>query len=198
MSKIYYFMGKSASGKDTIYKKIREMFPKLKTITLYTTRPIRDGEREGEAYYFVDEAKLEELQKAGKVIELRSYDTVCGEWKYFTVDDGQFNLEEEDFLMIGTLESYRKMQEYFGTDVLVPLYIEVEDGERLMRALLREREQKAPKYAEMCRRFLADTADFSEENLAALGIRERYENTDAELALRKISERIRADIGNLR
>lgn len=198
MSKIYYLMGKSSSGKDTIYKKIREMFPNLKTITLYTTRPIRDGEQEGEAYHFVDEKKLEVLQKSGKVIELRVYDTVHGEWKYFTVDDGQFDLAKENYLMIGTLESYGKMQEYFGAEVLVPLYIEVEDGERLMRALLREREQKTPKYAEMCRRFLADTRDFSEENLAAFGIRERYENTDMEQVLRKISERIQADIGNLR
>lgn len=198
MSKIYYLMGKSSSGKDTIYKKIREMFPNLKTITLYTTRPIRDGEQEGEAYHFVDEKKLEALQKSGKVIELRVYDTVHGEWKYFTVDDGQFDLAKEDYLMIGTLESYGKMQEYFGAEVLVPLYIEVEDGERLMRALLREREQKTPKYAEMCRRFLADTRDFSEENLAAFGIGERYENTDMEQVLRKISERIQADIGNLR
>lgn len=198
MSKIYYLMGKSSSGKDTIYKKIRESFTNLKTITLYTTRPIRDGEHEGEEYHFVDEETLAGLQKSGKVIELRTYDTVYGEWKYFTVDDGQFDLEKEDYLMIGTLESYGKMQEYFGPDVMVPLYIEVEDGERLMRALFREREQKTPKYAEMCRRFLADTKDFSEENLERLGIKERYENLELEQVLREISERIQADKGNLR
>ena len=190
MSKIYYLMGKSSSGKDTIYKKLRELFPKLKTVTLYTTRPIRDGEREGVEYHFVGKEKLEALQRAGKVIELRTYDTVHGEWNYFTVDDGQFDLNTQDYLMIGTLESYGKMQAYFGSDALVPLYIEVEDGERLMRALLREREQKEPKYAEMCRRFLADTKDFSEENLARLGIEERYENTNMEAVLKKISQRI--------
>ncbi len=41
--------------------------------------------------------------------------------------------------MIGTLESYQKMKEYFGETVLIPIYIEVEDGERLCRALDRER-----------------------------------------------------------
>ena len=65
--------------------------------------------------------------------------------------------------MIGTLESYEKLKTYFGNEKVVPLYIEVEDGERLTRALAREKTQKEPKYAEMCRRFLADSKDFSEE-----------------------------------
>ena len=47
MSKIFYIMGKSSSGKDTIYKKIREKLPQLRRITPYTTRPIREGETDG-------------------------------------------------------------------------------------------------------------------------------------------------------
>lgn len=173
------------------------MFPNLGTVTLYTTRPRREGEKEGEEYHFVDEAALAKFEKDGKVVEQRAYDTVCGVWRYFTVDDGQFDLANEDYLMIGTLESYGKMREYFGPDVMVPLYIEVEDGERLARALARERQQKSPKYAEMCRRFLADTKDFSEENLRRAGIEESYENTDINEILRKISQRIQGGSRNL-
>lgn len=190
MGKIFYLMGKSASGKDTIYKMVREAMPELKTITIYTTRPIRDGERDGVEYHFVGEEVLEAFQKEGKVIELRTYHTVHGLWKYFTVDDGQFRLETEDYLMIGTLESYGKMREYFGADVMVPLYIEVEDGERLQRALARERQQKQPKYAELCRRFLADMEDFGEENLKKYGITEAFENKEMGETLRKICEKI--------
>ena len=42
MGFIFYLMGKSSSGKDTIYKKLieKENFP-LKTVVGYTTRPIR-------------------------------------------------------------------------------------------------------------------------------------------------------------
>ncbi|MCI8639800.1 MAG: guanylate kinase [Coprococcus sp.] len=197
MGKIFYLMGKSASGKDSIYKGLKERLPELKTVTLYTTRPNRGGEREGEVYYFVNEECLENFQREGKVIEMRAYDTVCGVWKYFTVDDGQFDQEQADYLMIGTLESYEKMQKYFGRERLIPLYIEVEDGERLQRALVRERSQMAPRYAEMCRRFLADTIDFSEENLLRLGIEERFENVTYEETLRKISEIIRRERKNL-
>ena len=52
MGKIFYLMGKSASGKDTIYKKVKEQLPELKTIVIYTTRPIREGEQDGVEYFF--------------------------------------------------------------------------------------------------------------------------------------------------
>ena len=148
MSKIFYFMGKSASGKDTIFKQIKERMPNLKTIVIYTTRPIREGEQEGVEYYFVDEKRLAELEAQGKVIELRAYNTVHGVWKYFTVDHGQFD-GDENYIAIGTLESYAKMLAYMGTDSLVPIYIDVDDGVRLLRAVERERKQKEPKYEEL-------------------------------------------------
>ncbi|MDO4313022.1 MAG: guanylate kinase [Eubacteriales bacterium] len=188
MGKIYYMMGKSSSGKDTLYQEIARRCPKLRRVVSYTTRAIRQGEQDGVEYHFVDEDRLSELEQAGKVIELRAYNTVHGIWKYFTVDDGQIDLQREDYLMIGTLESYEKMRNYYGADNLVPIYIEVEDGERLLRAINRERKQAQPKYREMCRRFLADEKDFCEENLVRLGIDKRYENTDMETCLGKIIE----------
>ena len=175
MGKIFYLMGKSASGKDTIYKKVKEEMPELKPIVIYTTRPIREGETEGVEYYFVDESKLQELEQAGKVIELRAYNTVHGVWKYFTVDDGQFD-REDHLIAIGTLESYVQLRKYFGDEKLIPIYVEVEDGIRLERALAREKAQKVPKYEELCRRFLADAADFSEEKLQEAGITRRFAN----------------------
>lgn len=178
MGKIYYIMGKSSSGKDTLLKAIRKKLPAIRTVTPYTTRPIRDGEREGEEYFFISEEMLGTYEKQGRVIEQRAYDTVHGIWRYATIDDGQIDLARADYLLIGTLQSYRKMREYYGEGHVAPLYIEVEDGERLMRALKREMEQEAPRYAELCRRFLADTADYSEENLAKLGISKRYLNHD--------------------
>ena len=185
MSKIFYLMGKSASGKDTIYKKVKERMPELKTIVIYTTRPIREGEKNGREYYFVDDKKLKEFQEAGKVIELREYNTVHGIWKYFTADDGQFD-GDDNYLAIGTLESYVQLRDYFGQERLVPIYVEVEDGLRLERALARERMQATPKYEEMCRRFLADAADFSVENLKEAGITRKFTNMDVDKCVQGI------------
>ena len=67
-----------------------------------------------------------------------------------------------------------------------PIYIEIDDGERLTRALNREKEQSTPKYEEMCRRFLADSKDYSEENLLKNEITVRYDNTDLNKCIEQI------------
>ncbi|MEG1947146.1 MAG: guanylate kinase [Lachnospiraceae bacterium] len=181
MKHIFCLIGKSSCGKDTIYKKIlADQTLSLKTLVSYTTRPIRDGETQGVEYYFLTLEQQEALAHQGKIIELRSYDTIHGIWNYFTVKDHQIDLEHHNYLVIGTLESYRKLRDYFGKDCLVPIYIEVEQGERLQRALNRERIQQTPKFTEMCRRFLADEADFSEENLISSGITQCFFNHDLE------------------
>lgn len=185
-------MGKSSTGKDSFYKQLtanEELG--LKKIVMYTTRPIRAGETDGVEYYFVDTKKLEELQNRGKVIECRSYHTVHGIWNYFTVDDQQIDLEHNDYLVIGTLESYLASKQYFGEGVLEPIYIEVDDGVRLQRAFDRERAQDPPKYREMCRRYLADSDDFSEENVEAAGISKRFENDDFNRCLEEITAYIK-------
>ena len=180
MGNIYYIMGKSASGKDRIYSLLlKRQDLNLKKLILYTTRPVRAGETDGENYHFVSEEILHRFEESGRLIEARSYNTVQGIWTYFTADDGQVNLSEADYLGIGTLESFVKMKEYYGGKV-IPIYIQVEDGVRLERALGREREQKKPDYEEMCRRFLADQKDFSEQKIEAAGICMRFENNRLE------------------
>lgn len=190
MGKIYCVMGKSSSGKDTVYKKLKEQYKEFRLIVPYTTRPIREGEKDGVEYYFVDPEQFRAMKEDGKVIESRSYNTKCGIWSYFTADDGQIDLSAADYLLIGTLVSYQALREYFGEEAIVPVYLEVEDGLRLARALERERRQEKPKYAEMCRRFLADEEDFSEENLIKSGITERFGNEDFTECLNKIQRYI--------
>jgi len=186
MGKIYYMMGKSSSGKDTLLRELRRALPELRAMTLYTTRPPRDGERNGVEYFFVSEDTLNAYGRQGRIIEERAYDTMHGIWRYATVDDGQVELREADYLVIGTLESYHRMREYYGEDNVRPIYIEVEDGERLTRALEREKGRKVPGYAELCRRYLADMADYSEVNLAKAGIGKRYLNYDRTRCLEEI------------
>lgn len=162
MSYIFCLMGKSSSGKDTVYRSLlADNSLRLRRIVTGTTRPIREGETDGVEYYFYTDAELGQLQEAGRIVECRSYDTVHGIWKYFTVADEHLDVLHQDYLTINTLEAYRKLRDYYGSDCLVPIYLEVEDGLRLQRALDRERGQKEPKYKELCRRFLADEEDFS-------------------------------------
>lgn len=195
MGKIYCVMGKSSSGKDSIYHEIMEKGALgLKPIIPYTTRPIRDGEQDGREYHFCTEDTVQRLQDAGRIMELRAYNTVYGVWKYFTVDDERIDLSKNNYLYIVTLEGYTKIREYFGADRVVPIYIEVEDGERLMRAIAREQKQEVPKYEEMCRRFLADSADFSEEKLVEAGIVRRFQNNDFVQTVQEVTAYIADEI----
>ena len=95
-----------------------------------------------------------------------------GVWKYFTVNDDDIDLRCKSYLTVGTLESYSKIRDYFG---------------RLIRAIHREKGQQVPKYEEMCRRFLADASDFSEEKLHEAGITHRFVNDDMDTVLAEIS-----------
>lgn len=187
---IFYLMGKSASGKDKIYTELlranaapakdaasaaHEPGLPLRPLVLYTTRPIRTGETDGQQYHFTDEAGLSAFRKEGKVIEERTYQTIAGPWTYATVDDG-LDPKNTDYLAIGTLISYRKIRDYFGAGLVVPLYLDVSDANLLTRAMTREGKQVNPQYKEMCRRFLADSEDFDEANISAAGITKRYDN----------------------
>lgn len=179
MCEIAFIMGKSASGKDHIYKAIiNDSQLELKTVILYTTRPMRDGECDGVEYFFTDDENAERMKADGRIIEMREYNTVHGIWKYFTADDGQIDINSGNkYIVIGTLEAYEKFCHHFGKEHIMPIYIEVDDGIRLERALMREKKQEQPKYEEMCRRFLADAYDFREEELKRLGVEKRYFNS---------------------
>ena len=193
MGKIFYLMGKSASGKDTLYQEILKRLPQLKTVVPYTTRPIRIGEQNGRGYFFTTQEELDRLLEDGKIIECRTYETMMGPWSYFTADDGQIDIEHENYLMIGTLESYEKTRNYFGKEYLRPIYITVENGLRLQRALEREKRQPSPRYDEVCRRYLADEQDFCQERLNQCGIEQSYDNENLSVCLEKIVGEISRD-----
>ncbi len=192
MGKILCIIGKSSSGKDTIFKElIKDKELNLTPVVSYTTRPIRQNESQGIEYHFISEEQLDEYQQAGKIIEKRQYNTINGTWFYCTVDDGQFDLTKQVFyLLIVTLEAYDNLRNYFGADQVIPFYIAVDDGIRLERALKREKRQEVPNYDELCRRFLADSADFHKTKLQTCGIAKQYKNEN----LKECMNQIKLDI----
>ena len=192
MGKIFYILGKSSTGKDTIYKNILEDETLgLKDIILYTTRPIRDGETDGKSYHFVSEKEYEDIKKSGLIIEERSYNTMHGVWRYFTVKDSSIDLSNNNYVIIGVLKSFIDTRDYFGSDKVVPIYIEVEDGLRLQRALNREKKPENRRFKELCIRYLADSEDFSEDKIKDAGIDKRFENVDLSSCINEVKEYIR-------
>ena len=178
--KIFCIIGKSATGKDTLYAKLLRVSSmidepyRLCPLVTCTTRPIRPGETNGKEYHFVTEEELNRLEEMGKVIEHRVYHTVHGDWHYFTTNDAVG--PNDNYITIATLDSFKKLRNYYGEDKVLPIYITVSDDCRLIRAIEREKRQGTNDYSEVCRRYLADEADFSEEILKGCGITEGIVN----------------------
>lgn len=192
MGRLFCLIGKSGSGKDTIFRNlIEDKDLGLLPVVTYTTRPKRDNETDGNEYFFVNEEMIDKFRAEGRIIELRKYNTIKGVWYYCTVDDGRTDFKKGSFLMIATLEAYQGLKERFGSNA-VPIYIDVEDGERLERALHRERSQRKPDYAEMCRRFLADSTDFCNDALLKAGIDRSFVNDNETLCVIEIKEYIKS------
>ena len=191
--KIIYIVGKSSVGKDTIYNILKEKLD-VNPYVLYTTRPIRTGEIDGVNYFYLTPNEMKKyIEEDTKVMEYRTYDTVYGPWTYATIMDQQFE-SEKDLIMEGTLESYNAIKKYFEKSdkiEVIPIYIEIDDGIRLERALKREREQENPKYEELCRRFLADSKDFSEDKIKESGIIKRFQNIDLNDCVQEIIDFIK-------
>ena len=186
MSNLIYIMGKSASGKDTVYKQVKERIDS-NSYVLYTTRPMREGEKEGREYNFITREQFKKLEKDQKVIEARHYNVVNAQgqkdvWTYATIDDKQWE-KEGNFLTIGTLESYNSISKYLSEHPekdlkLLPIYIEIDEAERRKRAIERENKSGKPNFEEMERRLKADNIDFSEEKIIEAGITKTFKNYD--------------------
>ena len=165
MGKIVLFMGPSSSGKNIIKSRlIKDNKFALKEMIMSTTRPKRTGEVEGREYYFKTEKEMLELEEQGKIIEKRKYNTIYGPWYYFTTSSS-IDLENYNYIGDNTFEGLDQFVKFYGLENIISLLIKVDDGIRLQRALDRERREENPKYQELCRRFLADSLDFSEENI---------------------------------
>ena len=190
MGKIFVIMGPSCSGKDTIYNEVKEYYSeRLKSIVLYTTRPMREGEIDGITYYFIDDKAFNNMKDNNEIIEYRSYNTVSGIWNYATASTS-IDIENNNYLTINTLEGYKSLKEYYGEDNIIPLFIKVDEDVRVARAIAREEaienarliklgidppkksnkekyaiNEEDPKIKEMRRRIKADSVDFSDEKI---------------------------------
>ena len=172
-------MGPSSSGKDTIKRRlIKENKFALKEMIMSTTRPMRTGEVEGREYYFKTVDEMLELGKNGKIIEKRTYETAYGPWHYFTTSSS-IDLDNYNYVGSNTLEGLDKFIKFYGIENIISLLVTIDDGIRLQRALDREKKEENPKYQELCRRFLADSIDFSEENISKRHITSIIDNNSS-------------------
>ena len=167
--KIFYLIGPSGSGKDTLRSAmLHDDDIHIEPLINITNRPMRSGEVNGREYSFVTDERFNELKESGNLIESRSYKVNDGKvWSYATlavpIDDDSI------YLGAGTTDSYKKIHEEYGDAICRPVYIKVADDTRLNRTILRCG-NKRKGLLEVCRRFISDCEEYSPETLSAIGI----------------------------
>lgn len=70
---LFVVSGPSGAGKDTVVDALRERLPRLVYSVSATTRKPRQGEREGEHYFFMDRGEFERRLAGAGFLEWREY-----------------------------------------------------------------------------------------------------------------------------
>lgn len=178
--KIIGIIGEAGCGKDTLMKECLKRIKNLNPIISYTTRPMRENEKEGIDYYFIDNETFSKKLDDFEIIEA----TVFNDWCYGV----GVNTLSKDKFNIGVFnpEGIEHLLEFQDIE-LYPIYLAVTPKNRLMRQLKRE---DNPNVDEIIRRYNTDKKDF--KNLSFnYGILENNKPSDLHKAVEKIRAMIR-------
>ena len=121
MINILIITGKTASGKNAIVNELTTKYG-FKQLTTYSTRPMRNGEVNGETYHFVNTDDFMQRMKSGFFAEWKAYTTVEGVWYYGTAME---DLEKADdrTVVILTPDGYRDIKDkVYGKVISIYLY----------------------------------------------------------------------------
>jgi guanylate kinase len=188
--KIYFLVGQSCTGKDTILAKVRKIL-NIDLIVTSTTRPMREGEIDGVTYHFMTEEEFQLAKRNDSVVEDRAYNTVAGLWRYFTTTK---NLDaDKNYICVGTINQCTSYTKYFGVGVVRPIKIIVSDYDRLMRGITRELSNKQ-NFKEVARRFLDEFDEFTDENYSRINFILEVKNDVLDECCDTIVRRIKEDM----
>lgn len=151
-------MGKSASGKDTVVRKLIEQ-KEYKRIITWTTRPMRPGEEDGVTYHYTSEDDFKKKINEGFFVEWKKYETVKGTWYYGTALDDIMKARNDDYsVIILTKDGLEKLNSFCSHLVginLLSVYLDV-DTKVIKQRLLKRGDDKK----EAARRIKYDKKDF--------------------------------------
>ena len=149
--KIIALIGEAGSGKDFLLRCSRVQYPQYNEIISFTTRPMREGEREGMNYHFVDVNTFNDMINKGQMYESASFNG----WFYGTAAASL----DKDKINIGVFNptGIRSLLERKDEVDLKVFYVRAPAHTRLLRQLQRETE---PNVDEIIRRYHTDIEDF--------------------------------------
>lgn len=156
--KIVILVGKSGSGKSLIAHKLQKNG--FKGVVTNTTRPPREGEKEGVNYYYLSDIEFKNRIANGEMIEYHKYNTEFGIW-YYGSSANNIDLNKHDYVIVLTLEGAEAYVNYFGAENCIVFYIDAPKSIREQRA----KDRGSFNQEEWDRRVKTDNADFSQDKV---------------------------------
>ena len=98
-------IAKTSSGKDTVVNELISKHGFRKCVT-YTTRPMRDGEKQDITYHFITEDDFKQKIREDFFTEYKSYDTEFGIWYYGVALEDVENADDKTVIIL-TPDGYR-------------------------------------------------------------------------------------------
>lgn len=158
MGKIIILTGKSSCGKTTVLKKLSKRFIPIVT---NTTRPMRDGEKDGVDYHFISDDEFNYLIESGDMLEYHTYNTAFGKWSYGTsIED--IDLHKHNYVVVLTLDGAKRFVEHFGYNNCIIFYLYCDNEIRECRA----KDRGSFNSTEWNRRLKTDMEDFEPNKVA--------------------------------
>lgn len=137
--------GKTLSGKSTVAKRLKALGYIL--VVEYTTRPMREGEKDHVDYHFISYDEFVRLENEGFFAESKEVYTIYGPWRYGAAKS-EFDSDRDTVTVMGPLQL--KQMEERGIPVFSVL-LDADDSLIEERANLRHDDIK-----EVCRRLHDD------------------------------------------
>lgn len=159
--KIVCIMGEAGSGKDTLLKKVlAARKDSLNEIVSCTTRPPREGEKNGVNYYFYTVDEFTDKVKNNEMLEYTAFNNWLYGTSYDALSKEKVNIGVFNPSGIKNIQSKNNIETYV-------FWIQSKPKTRLLRQLNRETE---PNVNEIIRRFGADEQDFNHINFRYIEI----------------------------
>jgi guanylate kinase len=157
-SEIIILVGFSASGKDTLAKHLVDIGAHF--IVSHTTRPMRNGETNGNPYVFITEEEFLKMASLKEFLEHRKYNTLVDNipavWHY-GVHKSQVSEDNVNVVVLDML-GLREFKKHFG-DRCVSFFIDCDVETRRQRCIARG-DYNEPEFN---RRFEDDSKNFPED-----------------------------------
>jgi guanylate kinase len=209
MSTVFIISAPSGSGKSTLVKRLMEMDKaraerRLQFSVSFTTRPPRDGEIEGEHYYFISVDEFERLREADELLE---WAEVFGNY-YGTSRAVRRKAEAAgkdlilDIDVQGAAQLKQRLDQAVSIFILPPSRQVLEsrlrkrssDSDEVIQRRLEEASNEIEEYGKYDYLLINDNLDASSEQLRGIILAERCRTERAREQVKKIVESFAAEV----